>query len=251
MKKILSIIIVALMGLFILSSLYTGPIGQIFPKYGEAELDQRVSSAYVHKNVNQPNADVEFGKSSGLESGAANIVTSIVVDYRSFDTLGEVTVLFVSALGVSLVMGAGTNRLKLKYAPNFILKYGTKTIVGLILITGTYIFIHGHLTPGGGFPGGSMIATALLLLYIADDQFKTDIKQFKIIEGTAGSLYVIAGLLGITMGGYFLMNFLPNGTVGKLFSAGLIPIVYILIGLKVGSELTGIVSDFFSEEAEI
>jgi multicomponent Na+:H+ antiporter subunit B len=44
-----------------------------------------------------------------------------------------------------------------------------------------------------------------------------------------------------------LQNFLPTGVVGNLFSAGLIPIVYSLIGLKVGAELSGIVDDFVSE----
>ena len=52
------------------------------------------------------------------------------------------------------------------------------------------------------------------------------------------------------IGGYFLMNFLPTGIVGTIFSAGLIPIIYVLIGLKVGSEIAGIVDSFLTVEVE-
>ena len=48
--------------------------------------------------------------------------------------------------------------------------------------------------------------------------------------------------------GYFLGNFLPLGKMGALASAGIVPIVYILIGLKVSAELSGIVSDFMGDE---
>jgi multicomponent Na+:H+ antiporter subunit B len=46
------------------------------------------------------------------------------------------------------------------------------------------------------------------------------------------------------------VNFLPTGTVGNLLSAGIIPVVYVIIGLKVGSEITGIVADMFNEEVK-
>ena len=58
---------------------------------------------------------------------------------------------------------------------------------------------------------------------------------------------MIAGLLGLAYGGEFLMNFLPQGTANTLFSAGVIPIIYIAIGLKVGSELVGIVGDLLEK----
>jgi multicomponent Na+:H+ antiporter subunit B len=61
---------------------------------------------------------------------------------------------------------------------------------------------------------------------------------------------VVIGLLGLALGGYFLYNFLPTGTVGEVISSGVIPVVYILIGLKVGSEISGIVSGFVTKEVE-
>ena len=119
-----------------------------------------------------------------------------------------------------------------------------------MILFGVYMFTHGHITPGGGFPGGSIIAASILLLYMADNDFRAKFTSLKVTEGVAGSLYVIVGLLGIIIGGYFLYNFLPTGTVGDVMSAGIIPIVYILIGLKVGSELSSVVDSFLTQEVE-
>lgn len=251
MKRFFALILVAILGFYIFNGLYIEDGGDFsFKRFGEANLDDRVSDKYINKNVNEDSGEVSFGKSKDLESGSANVVTSIVVNYRSFDTLGEVTVLFISALGVALLFGGYDRKKAFNNPPSFILKYGTRVIFGIILMTGVYIFVHGHLTPGGGFPGGSMIASAILLMYVADDEFRVKFKLIKITEGIAGSLYVIGGLVGIFAGGYFLYNFLPTGTLGNLASAGLIPIIYILVGLKVGSELSGIVTNFLAEEVE-
>lgn len=251
MKKLVALLLVIALGYVLFTQLY-GPtnLGQVFPAYGQVNLSERVSEAYIQKTVTGPGEAVIYGESQNVESGAANMVTSIVVDYRSFDTLGEVTVLFVSALGVAFVLGSAKRRKGFGFAPSFLLQYAAKLVFAIILITGVYIFVHGHLTPGGGFPGGSMIASAMLLLYLAESDFQAAIHSFKIMEGVAGSLYVILGLAGIGIGGYFLLNFLPTGTVGTLFSAGIIPIIYVVIGLKVGAELTGLIANFYTEEVE-
>ncbi len=246
MKKLLAFVLTIGLGLLIIFALDSNTT---FDDFGYANLADRVSSHYITKGSD---VDIIFGETVDPESGPANIVTSIVVDYRSFDTLGEVTVLFISALGVSLLLGSAVTqkRMKLDFKPNFMLRVGSRALFGIIIMTGVYVTLHGHLTPGGGFPGGTMIASAMLLLYLADDQFRAKIKSFKILEGVAGSLYVVVGLLGLVVGTYFLQNFLPNGTVGDLLSSGIIPIVYILIGLKVGSEISGVIDNFLTEEEQ-
>jgi len=244
MKNFLALALTLFLGVLLILSL-TG--NTQFTTFGTDNTDNRVSSEYISKGAA---VAIIYGVTNDPESGPANIVTSIVVDYRSFDTLGEVTVLFISALGVALLIGSGAKqkRLSLNFKPNFMLRVGSRALFGIIMMTGVYITLHGHLTPGGGFPGGAMIASSILLLYLADDEFRSKIKGFKILEGAAGSLYVILGLLGLVLATYFLQNFLPNGTVGNLFSSGIIPIVYILIGLKVGSEISGVIDNFLTEE---
>lgn len=246
MKNFLSLVLVLFLGGLIIVSLNNN---DYFPKYKEANLNNRVSSSYIERDVNGSGGMVTYQETRDLESGPANIVTAIVADYRSFDTLGEITVLFVSSLGVALLLATtDKKRLDLGFRPNFMLRVGSRALFGIILMTGVFITIHGHLTPGGGFPGGTMIASSILLLYLADDTFRTKVSGFKVLESIAGSLYVIIGLVGLFAFDAFLYNFLPNGIIGTLFSSGIIPIVYILIGLKVGSEISGIIDNFLTEE---
>jgi len=247
MKNFLALVLALGLGVMIYLTLNNN---SLFNDYGDAVIEDRVSNEYIDRSVDGNTEEVIFGESEGLESGPANTVTAIVADYRRFDTLAEVTVLFVSSLGVALLLGATKQkRYNFDFHPNFMLRTGSRALFGIILMTGIYIAIHGHLTPGGGFPGGAMIASSMLLLYLADDQFRAKIKGFKMLESIAGSLYVLIGIVGLLAASYFLENFLDTGVIGNLFSAGIIPIVYVLIGLKVGSEVSGIVDNFLTEEA--
>jgi len=176
------------------------------------------------------------------ETGAINAVTAIVVEYRGFDTLGEVTILFTASTGVSMLLYALHEKRKRREA-NLIVKEGSKIVLPFILLTGGYIFIHGHLTPGGGFPGGSVIASGFLLMMVAYPKYFLKEHRISITESIAGFVFIIMGLLGLVFASYFLQNFLPLGNVGMLFSAGIIPVIYIAIGFKVGAELSGIINN--------
>jgi len=105
------------------------------------------------------------------ELGAANIVTAVVVTYRGLDTLGEVAVLFISAAGVGLLLQrkAVDEAEKRPRRPSSEL-VGTAIhfLLPLIFVLGIYIFINGHLTPGGGFQGGAVLASGIMLLLLAD-----------------------------------------------------------------------------------
>jgi multicomponent Na+:H+ antiporter subunit B len=240
MKKFISALLTFALAFFIFSLLYDSE--SFFPKYGERDLNNTVSQGYIEKNVDETRPYPE--------TGSANIVTSVVVNYRGFDTLGELTVLFISAMGVALLLNVGKERIIFRVKPNFILKAGVRIITGIILIVGIYIFVHGHLTPGGGFPGGAMIASSVLLMYISDDKFKEKMNAFNVLEGTSGVLVIVLGLIGLFAFNSFLYNFLPSGEIGQLFSAGLTPILYVLIGLKVGSELSNIIGNFLTRGGE-
>ena len=180
------------------------------------------------------------------DTGATNVVTSIVVGYRAFDTLGEVTVLFIAALGLGAVLAtAGSKSGRSGVEPaSLILSAGNIFLFPLILLFGAYIFTHGHLTPGGGFQGGAIIASAFLLVYLSSPGKRISEKASSATESVSGLVFIAIGLLGLTLGThYFLANFLPKGALNTLFSAGIIPIIYCAIGLKVGSELAGIVDN--------
>jgi len=182
--------------------------------------------------------------SKGIEEvGSANLVTSVVVSYRGLDTLGEVTILFLSAAIVGFFLkvdNTDNKNRQLKYTSE-ILNTASQVLVPIMLLFGAYVFINGHLSPGGGFQGGAIIASGLVLMFIAQPKKEMGHKMINIIESVSGVSFVLLGVAGVLFASGFLDNkILSLGKFGTLFSAGIIPIIYIFVGLKVGSELTGI-----------
>ena len=179
------------------------------------------------------------------ETGAANVVTSVVVVYRGLDTLGEVTVLFIAATGLAALLYTGKRRRSEREAvrASLIVFTGCRFLFPLILLFGAYIFVHGHLTPGGGFQGGAIVASGFLLIYLGCREREPGTHKFNAVESLSGLAFVLIGLIGLIVGGSFLLNFLPQGSPYALLSAGILPVVYVFIGFKVGCELGGIVGD--------
>lgn len=243
MSKLLTLLLLTAICVLVVGGLYDSDLN-----FDGTAIEERDSIKYVEKSVDGNSDQVVYGESRNLEDGSANMVSSIVVNYRSFDTLGEVSVLFIAALGVTFLLGSVTEKMTFKSKPNFMLRVGSRMIFGFLVLLGAVMMSHGHLTPGGGFPGGSLIAGAFLLLYFGDPSYRAKVKTFKIIESTMGTVYILIGIVGLITAGYFLNNFLDTGLIGHLFSAGILPIVYVVIGLKVGSELIGLFDQFMNEE---
>ena len=122
-----------------------------------------------------------------------------------------------------------------------IVKTVTRISVWMILLYGIYIIFHGHLSPGGGFAGGVIIALAFLNVMLAyGRKFTSDwlnIGFLHDLEAASATLFLVIGILGISMGGAFLANFLTKGELFALISAGTILPLNIVIGIKVGMSL--------------
>lgn len=183
------------------------------------------------------------------ELGGVNIVTDVVVTYRGLDTLGEVTVLFLTASVLSFFLKKKSDTIK---APSSeILSTASKVIWPFILITGIYIAMNGHLTPGGGFQGGAVMASALLLAVLADHSTDGSPTLFSFLESISGVAYVLIGAAGMIFAAGFLdTTILGHGTPGKLLSAGAIPLISVFIGIKVGSELSTLLVKIKNSETE-
>ncbi|HNT28687.1 MAG TPA: MnhB domain-containing protein, partial [bacterium] len=159
-----------------------------------------------------------YAERTAADIGAANIVTAIVVTYRGLDTLGEVTVLFLSAAIVGLVLASGRRKKTAKERTvtpaGELLATGSTLLAPLIMLLGVYVFVNGHLTPGGGFQGGAIIASGMLLLLLTDPLKHFSHTLIATVESLSGILYVAIGLLGIFLAGGFLDNrILPIGTL--------------------------------------
>ncbi len=185
------------------------------------------------------------------ELGSANLVTSVIVTYRGLDTLGEVAVLFIAAAGVGFFLRKEEKGDKTpKRGSSQILQSGTAFLFPLILAFGVYIFLHGHLTPGGGFQGGVVIASGMVLLLLSSASAKINENVLHLVESLSGASYVAIGILGLVLATGFLDNrFLDLGEFGTLLSAGAIPLIYSFIGLKVGAELVGIVNNMQKDQS--
>ena len=130
-----------------------------------------------------------------------------------------------------------------------IVKTITRLTVGLILLYGIYIVLHGHISPGGGFAGGVIIALSFIHLMLAFGK-ETALKKLSetkasLLESLGALMFLAVALLGLgtigTMSGYFFFNFfISKGKPFNLFSAGIIPLCNIAICLKVGAGLFAI-----------
>jgi len=176
---------------------------------------------------------------------SANAVTSVVTYFRGFDTLGEVTILFLSIFGISLGLDGYRDKFNIFAYENSLLKIAVDTLFPLIVLFGVYVIVHGHLSPGGGFQGGVIIASAFLLMFLAkSNDFSLKHNILELAESLSGAGFILLGVLSILILNRFLGNFLPLGEVGKLFSGGVIPLIYIFVSIKVSAEITSLVEYF-------
>lgn len=127
---------------------------------------------------------------------------------------------------------------------SLIVKTITNVIIGFIFIYGLYIILHGHLTPGGGFAGGVIVAGAFILKILA---FGSDTSAEKksltigsLFESVGALLFIGVAVSGLLLAGTFFLNFLPKGVPLHLLSAGIIPLCNIAISIKVGAGLFSI-----------
>ena len=204
------------------------------------------------------------------ELGAANLVTAVVVTYRGLDTLGEVTVLFISAAGVGLLLrrtrrkqdddkGLAIDDLErgdraeetagVHKPASEIVETATELLLPMVILFGVYVFMNGHLSPGGGFQGGAIIASGTMFMLLALPESHISRLMIAVTESLSGFSYVVIGVLGVIFAGGFLDNrFMDLGTYGDLFSAGAIPLIYTFVGLKVGFELSAVLDRFRKED---
>ena len=125
-----------------------------------------------------------------------------------------------------------------------IVKIITDVMIGFMLVFGAYIVLFGHITPGGGFPGGVMIALGYILITLAYGRKVVERKISgiiaSIVDDLGALLFWLVGIVGLYIGTKYFINFLGKGEPFNLFSAGTIIINNIAITLKVGMSLYAI-----------
>ncbi|MEE8195348.1 MAG: hydrogen gas-evolving membrane-bound hydrogenase subunit E [Candidatus Bipolaricaulota bacterium] len=190
------------------------------------------------------------------ETGAANIVSAIYLNYRLYDTLFEILIFSVAVLGVRFYLSDYREKETVEKIPESqIVRTSADLFFPPIFLIGIYLVLSGHISPGGGFSGGVVAGTALLLCAVALGA-NTVGKRF--YEPTLrwlewGVLLVVLSLplLPIVVGRLPFTELLPSGTMGKVISAGSIPIYNLLIGIKVFIGTWVIIHYFMRHRGEV
>ncbi|MGM0531050.1 MAG: MnhB domain-containing protein [Bacteroidota bacterium] len=138
-----------------------------------------------------------------------------------------------------------------------IVKKVAQLMSGIIFMYGIYIVIHGHLTPGGAFAGGIILAGSFILLILAFGSEVIKLRKEETGSSFTESLAILIAIILATAGLFtgsmvFFNNYLPKGTVGELVSAGAIPLYNIFIGVEVAAAIVTIFLALiiFKEEEE-
>ena len=212
------------------------------PAFGDPNhpINNEVSARYIENGLQ--------------ETGAVNIVTGMILDYRAFDTLGESSVLFTAAMVVLFLLRKDKDSARYSqlaqtmdqnphsdtyYEPkNDIILQKTATIlVPIVLLLGVYVVLNGHLSPGGGFSGGAIMGAGLILYVTAFGFAKMrrffTYKTYQRVVLVALLTYALSKCYSFYTGANHIESVIPLGTPGAILSSGLILVLNICVGFIV------------------
>ena len=199
------------------------------------------------------------------ETGAINFVAGMILDYRAFDTFGESNVLFMAVIGVLMLLQRDKKNASAaedkemaedevfdSQDSKIILKKGAKCLAPIVILYGIYVVLNGHLSPGGGFSGGSIIGAGLILYSAANGQKKMQnfftIKTLTYISVACLLTYCGCKSYSFFTGANHVGIPVPKGTPGNLLSSGFILPLNICVGLVVACTMYGFYALFTKGE---
>ena len=199
------------------------------------------------------------------ERNVTDAVSAVNFDYRGFDTIGEEFILFVSVLGSLVLLRMAEERKdeilldaldrKRDVGPSDATRLWILAMIAPKLVFGVYIVTHGQLTPGGGFQGGVILATAALILYLGEGfaVFRDVLSHTAIEVGEAAGAgaFVLIGMLAWFWRRPFLTNILPLGKSHELTSGGTMALISIATGLEVAAGFILLLYAFLQENLTI
>jgi multicomponent Na+:H+ antiporter subunit B len=196
----------------------------------------------------------DLAVAASLRQRTANVVSSLTFDLRGLDTLGEECILLGSVIGaVALLRSRTDEHPRTPRQPRQLdaVRLLSYLFLPLTLLVGLDLLVHGHLTPGGGFQGGVVLATGLHLLYLADGDSALrrlrPLAWYEWAEGLTTAAFAAFAIAGMLFGGGVLANFLPLGTLQHLPSAGAVPLLNGIVGVAVGAGSVVLLAQFLTQ----
>jgi multicomponent Na+:H+ antiporter subunit B len=186
----------------------------------------------------------------------ANVISAVNFDQRGLDTLGEETILLASVVGAAVLLRPAEEESE-REPPDAGRTLDSSRLAGYLLlpvtlIVGFDVITHGHLTPGGGFQGGVILATGLHLLYVAGSYRALDrlrpLGIYDAGEALGAAAFGALGLAGLVVAGSFLANIVPTGTFGQLPSSGTVAVLNGAVGVEVGCGVVVLLAHFLGQD---
>ncbi len=192
-----------------------------------------------------------FTTNGFADTGSRNLVTAIYLDYRLFDSLFEAGILLIAVSGV---MWISKHTIKEKNATFMIDKQKTpelfitfsRLLYPVMLMFGLYVIINGHLSPGGGFQGGAIVATAILILYYIDISKEIEVHTILTIEKVLFIILLLLASASLLTRGELFTNLVPLDADVRIRQVNLI-VLNIIIGAKVALGLVAVFTAFLKE----
>jgi multicomponent Na+:H+ antiporter subunit B len=176
------------------------------------------------------------------ETHARNVVTGIIINYRGFDTLGEVTVIYCALAAVLAVLGR-EKRGRIRdyvelsgFPSSVIVRTMVALVVPFILLFSLYTILHGEISPGGGFQGGAVIGASMIIfttiygLHLSSVKVSQGLRSP--LEGSAVITFFLVGVLGLFGGGNFLTYAWPK--VSQALHPALVTWLTVLVEVGIG-----------------
>jgi multicomponent Na+:H+ antiporter subunit B len=182
----------------------------------------------------------------------ANAVSSVNFDQRALDTFGEETILLAAVVGAATALRPGARERRGRPAdlarPLPVTRLAGYLMLPVTLMIGLDVVAHGHLTPGGGFQGGVVLATGVHLLYIAGSypalRRVRPLAWYEWGEAVGVGVFAVFGIVTVVVSTVFLANILPLGSLGALASAGAVPLLNAAVGIEVVSGVIVLLAQF-------
>lgn len=141
---------------------------------------------------------------------------------------------------------------------DMVLELVARLMIPVVQLFGMYVLFHGHVSPGGGFSGGTIIGASLVFYslvfrHMEKKRHRMEHDTSMLLESGGALLYVGVGLLGMLFGFNFLTNrgVFPLGQPGRLWSSGMIAILTLGIGAKVAGTVFTLFQELLEGEAEV
>jgi len=195
------------------------------------------------------------------ERHVTNMTSAVNFDYRGFDTLGEEFMLLCAVTGVTVLLrggrGEGTAGRPGRTGHRPVLPRTDAVVLtaragaGVLLLFGFYVALHAMTTPGGGFQGGVILASGMLLVFLGDGYaaWRRVVRSeaMDACEGLGATLFALCGFAGVLLGLPFGQNILPLGTIGDLFAGGLMLVENAGVTMAVGGGFLVVFIEFLEE----